>query len=441
MIKKTQLIKLVIWFILIIFFVFGCSFTIKKPKDPNLDYVKIPINPKLPEKELTKIEKIVNTNVLINQHRKKNKTLNTNSTFGVLDFKSSSKVTGSLVADLFSICLLRKKFKIVERQNINKIVEEHNMIVSGSQKLSDEDIVKKIGQISSADYLIVGAVTQFHFENMELPILFTVNDRNMDTYINQLNQYKENTEKILKIQQKQYDKYFQYVKDNLFYQMYFNDMEKWRKYNIEVGWGILRAIKMLFGYRYIWEYGNAAKLVWWRGYDYLENSSVCPQIGITKEEQQFRILSLEEDLKACKFEIINKLNRYDKKMTEDEFANANYSYRRYSRDNNPDNYIIKVKSLCDEIKSKIQQYSRINNELKRYKKEPIPQSIIQIEKPDPQIRFVSVANIGITFKIIEITTGDIVWIGQASKRDLNVQKGLSLMLSDIIDQLIISNSK
>jgi len=52
-----------------------------------------------------------------------------------------------------------------------------------------------------------------------------------------------------------------------------------------------------------------------------------------------------------------------------------------------------------------------------------------------------VANIGITFKIIEITTGDIVWIGQASKRDLNVQKGLSLMLSDIIDQLIISNSK
>jgi len=62
-------------------------------------------------------------------------------------------------------------------------------------------------------------------------------------------------------------------------------------------------------------------------------------------------------------------------------------------------------------------------------------SLEEIEEGLPrasQSAFVTVANIGLTVRVLNVTTGEIVWVGQASKRHLQLQEGLQILTRALV---------
>lgn len=78
----------------------------------------------------------------------------------VLDFKAD-KGEGQVFADALAAELFRQGVQVVERQNVDKLQSELRMAQSGSQALSDTDILRKIGQMASVDVVIVGGVVMY----------------------------------------------------------------------------------------------------------------------------------------------------------------------------------------------------------------------------------------------------------------------------------------
>jgi len=69
-----------------------------------------------------------------------------------------------------------------------------------------------------------------------------------------------------------------------------------------------------------------------------------------------------------------------------------------------------------------------------------PLSIEQIEdrvagRPS-RTALANIANIGLTVRVINVTTGSIVWIGQASKRHLQLQEGLQILTRALVEDFL-----
>lgn len=80
----------------------------------------------------------------------------------VLDFKNESffesEVLGRGVATMFQTALVKsRRFKVIDRENLSKIMEEYKLGMSG---ITSKD-VSTIGQQLGVDYLITGNVTEF----------------------------------------------------------------------------------------------------------------------------------------------------------------------------------------------------------------------------------------------------------------------------------------
>ncbi len=79
---------------------------------------------------------------------------------GVLDFSSYEKEgyrTGSAVADEFVRQLMTKGMDVVERQRLNAVLREHNLMHSGMVDLNEE-ARKKMKKVLGIDALITGTV-------------------------------------------------------------------------------------------------------------------------------------------------------------------------------------------------------------------------------------------------------------------------------------------
>ena len=78
---------------------------------------------------------------------KKDKILNRYSKIAVLSFESPSDTQGGvLVSDVLSLLLQRKGFQVIERDHINKVLEEHNLMKGKQAAVSDLEIANKIGR-------------------------------------------------------------------------------------------------------------------------------------------------------------------------------------------------------------------------------------------------------------------------------------------------------
>jgi len=51
-------------------------------------------------------------------------------------------------------------------------------------------------------------------------------------------------------------------------------------------------------------------------------------------------------------------------------------------------------------------------------------------------RFVTVANVGITAKLIRVETGKIAWVFQISKRDMDLKQGMKILVDALLDSLL-----
>ncbi len=95
----------------------------------------------------------------------------------VLPFKNATAAAkrddyGSAVADMITTALVQsKKFNVIERENIEKILKEQELWLSG---IVDSGTTKKIGQITGVGFLVVGSVSKLgNYIEMDLRMLDT----------------------------------------------------------------------------------------------------------------------------------------------------------------------------------------------------------------------------------------------------------------------------
>ncbi len=95
----------------------------------------------------------------------------------VLPFKNATAAAkrddyGSAVADMITTALVNsKKFNVIERENIKKILKEQELWLSG---LVDSGTTKKIGQLTGVSFLIVGSVSKLgNYIEIDLRMLDT----------------------------------------------------------------------------------------------------------------------------------------------------------------------------------------------------------------------------------------------------------------------------
>ena len=407
-------IKLLICFVFNVLMISCISFNMENPELPRLDYIRIPIPPEIPDPELNSIEDSINTKTNIVKFRRRYNPIMRTSTIGVMSFSASDNSNiGDTAADILSICLLREGYKIVERQNIKKIIEEQEMAASKRQKLDDREIIQKIGKLTHADYIIFGSVTQNYYDLINPLIEYHIPNNEMKEYQKRLSNY-QNEVRLFKLEQKKMDSvFFEYVTENLFYQIWLND-KKWKEDSSK-------------------KYCSFSKIDW--KYPYVEYSTALPMIGVDSKELEYMKKKYIQDLKELELALKDSLNRHDQLIQEDEKKFLLKSYYDYYKIGVENDYIIKVKKICREVVEKLKEIHLVKSKIKACRFKPIPIAEKQIQKPAPVKKYVSYVQNGVSLKIIDIKTGDIVWIAQANKRHVEVQKGFHEMFETVVNEI------
>ncbi len=75
---------------------------------------------------------------------------------GISKFDNPKKISG--IEDIFAQQLIKKGFKTVERNKLDRVLKEQKIAASG---LEDPDTTKKLGQLLGVDGLLVGEVTYY----------------------------------------------------------------------------------------------------------------------------------------------------------------------------------------------------------------------------------------------------------------------------------------
>jgi hypothetical protein len=122
----------------------------------------------------------------------KSPVINKGSKIAVLNFKSPSDSQGGvLISDIFASLLISDGYQVMEREKIQKLLNEQNLITSGSAAISDLDIAQRLGNLESVDFMVLGAVTLYESKahNIYLPI--KVKDEDRPKYQEQYAIYKD----------------------------------------------------------------------------------------------------------------------------------------------------------------------------------------------------------------------------------------------------------
>ena len=77
------------------------------------------------------------------------------SVVGVLPFEGEDKEKASLVSDIYSYYLTENNIRVVDRKELEKVIEEIKLSMVG---ITDTKNSNKLGKLISADYLLTGSV-------------------------------------------------------------------------------------------------------------------------------------------------------------------------------------------------------------------------------------------------------------------------------------------
>lgn len=275
----------------------GCMMMIPRPIEPT---PRLALQP--PATRYQSLEAVINTPVVLNFNKPTQKD-SKNTTIAVMPLGGVVPVAGTFVADSLLIAFSRKNFKIVERENIETVMRERQ-IVEQSRDLTEEKKARLIGRIVKADYMVLGAVTEYNSQNQMVPLCRFIPRPELDRYAAEYYHY----EKAYATYMEQYNQYLKDVRD----------------YNIKA--------EILGG----------------------------------REKGQ---------------------------------------------------YVIKPGPPSEKPKS-LEEWQR------------------EVESAPCKQELGTMANIGLTARIIDVKTGEIVWVGQASKRHTQLQEGLQILTSELVDSFV-----
>src|SRR6185369_155133 len=96
---------------------------------------------------------------------------------------------GALVADSLILNLQRMGFNVIDRELIESVLKEQDIIAEGKTNLSDLEVSKKIGQLFHADYFISGAITEYSAQSQNVSLSPIIPEAEKLRYLDEYNRY------------------------------------------------------------------------------------------------------------------------------------------------------------------------------------------------------------------------------------------------------------
>lgn len=115
-----------------------------------------------------------------------------NARIAIYNFESPKETQGGILAsDTFAALLRQRGLEVFERDQINRILTEQNLIVEGKVVASDLEIAGKLGALETVDYMIFGAVTLYQSESQTIFRPVRIRQEDIPVYIDDYNEYRE----------------------------------------------------------------------------------------------------------------------------------------------------------------------------------------------------------------------------------------------------------
>lgn len=151
-----------------------------RPTPPDL--------PEPPKARYESLEEAVVTPVVLNSNRGGGDyNLSKTDAIAIMSFaQTGSAGSGALVADAIILELQRRGYKVIDRDQIEKIIKEQSRIGEGLTGLSDIEMAKKIGKLVSADYFLIGSVTEYASESRDIPLAKVIVQSDVERYQNEI---------------------------------------------------------------------------------------------------------------------------------------------------------------------------------------------------------------------------------------------------------------
>lgn len=122
--------------------------------------------PSVPPTEFVPVEEVIVSNVVaetVSDYRGRGDI--SQKTMAVLSFSSPDRTQGGqLLSDMFSIKLKRAGISVIERDAIDRLIDEAELANSGSTQMTQLEIAERVGQLAAAQYILLGAVTVYDAE-------------------------------------------------------------------------------------------------------------------------------------------------------------------------------------------------------------------------------------------------------------------------------------
>lgn len=177
--------------LLVIIIILGIILSISLPISINLVSWKSTLY--LPRTYHQNIKDIVVRPVNFNGFKKNRGSIfNKESRIAILSFKQPDQTqAGALISDMFTALLQKEGYQVLERENIDKVLREQEIIESRKTSLTDLEIADRLGNLISADYMVFGAVTLYQVKPQSVLLPVRIRDEDRDEYEKDYLKYKE----------------------------------------------------------------------------------------------------------------------------------------------------------------------------------------------------------------------------------------------------------
>lgn len=111
----------------------------------------------------------------------------------VFNFEAPEGTQGGVLAsDMFTSILESQAVgEVIERDNIDKILEEQSLLDKGRSALSDLEIASRLGKLVAADYMLFGTVTLYQSDPQTVYLPIKIDGEDIEDYNEEYQKYKE----------------------------------------------------------------------------------------------------------------------------------------------------------------------------------------------------------------------------------------------------------
>ncbi|MCW8924610.1 MAG: CsgG/HfaB family protein [Gammaproteobacteria bacterium] len=149
----------------------------------TFDLEKLPRFPTPPKVRYPDPDTVAITKPLLDANKHAGLRLSKKQTIAIINFKEpANSGAGSLMADSMILELKNRNFKVVDRDQIEKLMREHGLMAGGKTKMTDLEISKKLGKLVQADYIIYGAITEYSAKSENISLSPVIHDSDLRRY-------------------------------------------------------------------------------------------------------------------------------------------------------------------------------------------------------------------------------------------------------------------